>query len=74
MAKVKIPPMVEWCENNIILDDGKLIKFEPHQREILNHVFTFDENGKLLYSTIVYSCIKKSGKTETNACTQAWFA
>jgi phage terminase large subunit-like protein len=69
-----VKPLVQWAEENIILDDGKLIRFEDHQRRILNHCFTFDENGKLPYSVIIYSCIKKSGKTEANAIVQAWFA
>jgi phage terminase large subunit-like protein len=67
-------PLVEWAESNIILDDGKLIRFESHQRRILNHCFKFDENGKLPYSVIIYSCPKKSGKTELNAIVQAYFA
>ena len=57
-------PFVKWCEENIVLDDGQLIRFEPFQRKIFNHVFSFGEDGKLPYSVIIYSCPKKSGKTE----------
>ena len=57
------PDIVEWSERFIILPTGASICFEEHQKKILQHVFTFDESGKLPYSIIVYSCIKKSGKT-----------
>jgi phage terminase large subunit-like protein len=69
-----VKPLVEWAQENIILDDGKLIRFEPHQRRILNHCFKFNKKGKLPYSVIIYSCPKKSGKTELNAIVQAYFA
>ena len=65
--------LTKWAEQNIILDDGKLIRFEPHQKKILDHCFTFNKDGKLPYSVIVYSCPKKSGKTELNAIVQAYF-
>src|SRR3989304_8939941 len=39
----------------------------PHQRDILSLMFQFDEQGKLPWDTIVYSCPKKSGKTLMNA-------
>ena len=65
--------LAEWSERNIILDDNKLIRFEPHQRRILDHCFSF-RDGRLPYSVIVYSCPKKSGKTEINAIVQAFFA
>ena len=44
----------------------KPFKLFPHQREILRLAFSFDENGKLPYDTIIWSTIKKSGKTTLN--------
>ena len=39
-------------------------KFEPHQKRILNHFFKEKKKGgPFRYTTFVYSCIKKSGKT-----------
>ena len=56
--------LTKWAENFIILPTtNKLIKFEPHQKAILDHCFKFDKKGKLPYSVITYSCPKKSGKT-----------
>jgi hypothetical protein len=44
-----------------------------HQREILRLAFAFDEDGRLPWDTILYSCIKKSGKMTLNgALTLSW--
>ena len=43
---------------------GQPFTLMDHQREILRLAFTFDEAGRLPWDTIVYSCVKKSGKTE----------
>jgi len=64
----------DWTEHFIILPTGETIHLEDHQKAILNHVFTFDERGKLPYSIIVYSCPKKSGKTAINAVVMTFFA
>lgn len=45
----------------------------PHQREILRLAFAFDEEGRLPYDTIIYSCPKKSGKTTLNAALSLWW-
>lgn len=66
--------LTDWAEHFIILPTGKQIHLEDHQRRILDHVFTFDEKGKLPYSIIVYSCPKKSGKTAINAVVMAYWA
>jgi hypothetical protein len=40
---------------------------------VLRLAFAFDQNGSLPWDTILYSCIKKSGKTTLNgALTLAW--
>lgn len=46
----------------------------PFQEEILNLAFAFDENGRLPYDTVIYSCPKKSGKTTLNAALTLWWA
>lgn len=53
---------------------GRLDLF-PNQRRILEHVLNFDpETGRFPYTTVVYSCPKKSGKTCINAAVSSWFA
>jgi phage terminase large subunit-like protein len=53
---------------------GKPFALQPHQRDILQAAFTFDEDGRLPWDTIVYACPKKSGKTAVNAAIIAWWA
>ena len=65
---------VKWCEHFITLPTGKPIRFEPHQKRILDHVFTFGADGMLPYQVIVYACPKKSGKTTLNALVKGYWA
>jgi phage terminase large subunit-like protein len=52
---------------------GQNFKLTDDQREILRLAFAFDGNGRLPWDTIIYSCVKKSGKTTINgAVTLAW--
>ncbi len=53
---------------------GKPFRLFPFQEEILNLAFAFDENGRLPYDTVIYSCPKKSGKTTLNAALTLWWA
>jgi len=55
--------------------EGKLHILDDHtQRRVLEHCLTPDENGNFPYVTIVYSTIKKSGKTTLAAGIGAWYA
>ena len=52
---------------------GQPFALTAEQREILRLAFAFDSDGRLPWDTILYSCIKKSGKTTINgALTLAW--
>ena len=52
---------------------GEAFSLMDHQREILRLAFDFDQDGRLPWDTILYSCVKKSGKTTINAAlTLAW--
>ena len=52
---------------------GQPFRLIDHQREVLRLAFAFDQDGRLPYDTILYNCIKKSGKTTLNgALTLAW--
>ena len=53
---------------------GKDFALMDHQREILRLAFAFNANGRLPWDTIIYSCIKKSGKTTLNAGLTLWWA
>ena len=53
---------------------GQPFRLLPFQEEILNLAFVFDGAGRLPYDTIIYSTIKKSGKTTLNACLTLYWA
>jgi phage terminase large subunit-like protein len=73
-----------WLENYFWVEDPRDPitgeEFEPgpirladHQKKILRHALT-KVNGRFPYSTIVFSTIKKSGKTRLAAGVASWFA
>lgn len=67
-------PLTQWAEHFIILPSGDPIRFEDHQKRVLDHCFAFDKGRRLPYSVIVYSCPKKSGKTTLNAIVMDYWA
>lgn len=52
---------------------GQPFTLMDHQREILRLAFAFNEDGRL-WDTILYSCVKKSGKTTLNGALTLWWA
>lgn len=67
--------IVAWAEENFVLaETGRPIKLMPHQKKILHLAFTPDIDGRLPFETIIYSCVKKSGKTTIAALVAEWFA
>lgn len=86
MAKFSVPYM-EWLESSehgfyipetwdaekgMLSGEGKMSLF-PYQRRILSHIMAQDETGKFPYTTVLWSQIKKSGKTAVSASVGAWF-
>ena len=77
---------VEWIDQKqfwikSVWDDEKKmwggpgwLKLYPTQRRIFEHCLTPDEDGRFPYTTIIYSCPKKSGKTALEAAVGVWFA
>ncbi len=77
MAKTtkKKKDILTFAEEDYILPETKRpIKLLPHQKVILKDCFTKDKQGRFPYKTILYSCIKKSGKTEIEGLVGLWFA
>jgi hypothetical protein len=50
---------------------GQPFTLMDHQRKILRLAFAFDKDGRLTYDTIIYSTVKKSGKTTINGALDA---
>jgi len=67
--------IVTFAEECYFLPSTKQpIKLEEHQKRILRHVFRRDKEGRFPYDTVIYSCPKKSGKTEIAALVGLWLA
>lgn len=66
--------VVKFAEEQFYLPQtGKPIKLLKHQKKILRLAFT-PVRGRMPYSTVVYSCPKKSGKTTIGALVALWWA
>lgn len=75
----------DWIEENVIdpttvntltwdFSTARTLKLASFQRRILNKVLTLDKDGLFPYRTVVWSQIKKSGKTQIAGAVGAWFA
>jgi phage terminase large subunit-like protein len=73
-------PALDLCdsiERNFYVYQGRepsLIHLEPHQKAILRYAFRRLPDGRLPFSIIIYSTIKKSGKSTIAAAVARWFA
>lgn len=67
---------VKWIEERFYLGStGKLVTLAPHQKCILRMAFKRNEySGHLPYRAIIYSSIKKSGKSAIAAMVARWMA
>lgn len=65
---------VEWAERHYRLEDtGEPIVLEPHQKAVLRYALQRD-GDRFRFQTIVYSTIKKSGKTAIAGLVAQWAA
>lgn len=82
----KIIPFTTWTEKNFYLPDtvnmfgkewdyrgARKMELDQTQREICDHVLTPNEEGYFPYQTIVFSTIKKEGKTTLAGAVGAWY-
>lgn len=64
-----------WAEEQwIVRSADSLIHLEPHQIWLLDFLFTRDAHGRFPYQTVVWSDLKKSGKTEVGGMVGLWLA
>lgn len=67
--------IVTWAERHFYIEDTQLpIQLLPHQKAILRYATQRDEKGRLRWSTVIYSTIKKSGKTAVAGIVVGWAA
>lgn len=64
-----------WDEVNNKMVGAGWLSLQPHQKRILGHALNFDsKTGTFPWSTVLYSAIKKSGKTSVAASIGCWYA
>lgn len=68
--KIQTPDPIRWIEHEFIIPETRndpilrgRMRLEPYQRDTITEALSRDENGDFKYSIIVYSDIKKSGKS-----------
>lgn len=67
------PP--EWIEEHFYIPPGGRIKLAPHQKIVLRIALSRrDGTGRFIYTTVLYSQPKKSGKTTISGAVGRYFA
>jgi len=67
--------MVTWAERHYYIEDTEApIVLLPHQRAILRYALQRDDRGRLKFQTVIFSSIKKSGKTAIAGAVVGWAA
>lgn len=63
-----------WDESKKRMKGMGKMKLFPEQRRILSEALGLNEEGFLKYETVLYSAIKKSGKTAIGSSVGCWYA
>jgi phage terminase large subunit-like protein len=67
-------PMAFSDDLIMVNERGQPFRLLDHQREILRLAFAFDAEGRLPWDTLLWSSVKKDGKTTINALLLLWWA
>lgn len=71
----KYLPPAEFIDKVITRNEkGEPWKLSPYQRRVLQLAFRYDPSGELVFRIILWSEVKKSGKTFLAACLVLWWA
>ena len=74
-SRVNNSDICEWGETHFYIPaTGEPIKLPLHQKAVLRLMFTRGLNGHFPFQTLIYSTVKKSGKTTTGGLVSRWFA
>lgn len=66
---------VTWIEKEFYIPEtGRAIQLEAYQKAVLQEAFRRDSDGKLIYSLILWSDLKKSAKSTIAAAVVLWMA
>lgn len=68
-----LPDIVEWAEQNFfVAETRRPIELAWHQKDILNIFTERRPDGRFKWTTLMYSTIKKSGKTTISGLYARW--
>jgi len=68
-----LPDIVDWAEENFyVIQTARPIVLEPHQKDILRLITERRPDGGFRWRNVLYSTIKKSGKTTISALYARW--
>lgn len=65
---------VWWIEDNYYVPEGGRMVVAPHQKVVLRVLLQKDAAGRFFYSTAIYSCPKKGGKTSISGAVARYTA
>lgn len=67
--------LCDWAERNFYIPlTGEPVKLPLHQKAIFRYFFTRREDNHFPFQTLVYSTVKKSGKSTSAGIIARWFA
>jgi phage terminase large subunit-like protein len=70
-----LPDIVEWAEENFyIIETARPIVLMPHQKDVLRLISERNPDGTFRWRDVLFSTIKKSGKTTVSALYARWAA
>lgn len=71
----RFPDICEWAEENFyVIETARPIVLQPHQKDILRLITEQRPDGGFRWRNVLYSTIKKSGKTTISALYARWAA
>ena len=74
-AQRDIPDIVDWAQDSFfVIETGRPIVLMPHQKDILHLMTERRQDGYFRWQNLIYSTIKKSGKTTISALYARWAA
>ncbi len=72
---IYLPYVVDWAEEYFfVAETRRPIALMPHQRDILTLFSERRDDGRFKWTTLIYSTIKKSGKTTVSGLYSRWAA
>jgi len=69
------PDIIDWAEQSFYIPEtGKPIELMGFQKAILRYIFRLQPDGRWPFTTVVWSTVKKSGKTAQAGLVARWAA